>query len=138
MYTSKIAVVELSKQLVYGQKICVHMWQMSAPKELSIICCFVEHFLEIVPNVKTIYSALIKFMKDKNIHLVGVGFNRAATFFWETIVCRVTEEEITSCCVCTLPLPLASTCLITYIMHTCTVCHTHHPLEIFPLLSQVS
>ena len=47
----------------------------------------VEHFLEIVPmkstDAKTIYSALIQFMKDKNIQiskLVGMGFDGAATF----------------------------------------------------------
>ena len=47
----------------------------------------VEHFLEIVPlkatNAKTIYSALIKFMKDKNMQIskhVGMGFDRAAAF----------------------------------------------------------
>ena len=47
----------------------------------------VEHFLEIVPlkatNAKTIYSALVKFMKDKNIQiskLMGMGFDGATTF----------------------------------------------------------
>lgn len=62
-------------------------------KELSIFCRWVEdgqpveHFLEIVPlkatDAKTIYSALIEFMKDKNIQLsklVGMGFDGAATF----------------------------------------------------------
>ena len=62
-------------------------------EELLIFCCYVEdgqpveHFLEIVPlkatDAKTIYSALIKFMKDKNIQiskLVGMGFDGAATF----------------------------------------------------------
>ena len=62
-------------------------------EELSIFCCWaedgqpVEHFLEIVPlkatDTKTDYSALIEFMKDKNIQvskLVGMRFNGAATF----------------------------------------------------------
>ncbi len=47
----------------------------------------VKHFLDIVPlkatDAKTIYSALVEFMKDKNIQiskLVGMGFDGAATF----------------------------------------------------------
>ena len=57
-------------------------------EELSIFCVLsrmgnpVEYFLEIVSlkatDAKTIYSALSKFVKDKNIQiskLVGMGFN---------------------------------------------------------------
>ena len=47
----------------------------------------VEQFLEIIPlkatDARTIYSALVEFMKDKNIQiskLVGMGFDGAATF----------------------------------------------------------
>ena len=52
---------------------------VTTTEELSIFCHFVEDgqpvepFLEVVPlkgvNAKTIYSALIKFMKYKNIQI---------------------------------------------------------------------
>ena len=107
-YTSKIAVVEFVEAVGLWAEECLlkHLHQASnfsimadectdvtTIEELSIFSRWVEdgqpveHFLEIVPlkatNAKTIYSALIEFMKDKNIQiskLVGMGFDGAATF----------------------------------------------------------
>ncbi len=56
----------------------------------------VEHFLDIVPlkatDAKTIYSALVEFMKDKNIQiskLVGMGSMEQLLSLGNTMVCRV-------------------------------------------------
>ena len=62
--------------------------------EEVIICCRwvesgvpEEHFIEILPlkkaNAESIYSALVEFCREKNIHLgrlIGMGFDGAATF----------------------------------------------------------
>ncbi len=75
----------------------------------------VEHFLDIVPlkatDAKTIYSALVEFMKDKNIQiskLVGMGFDGAATFSGKQWCAESPEENFTSCTFRTLPLPFAT------------------------------
>ena len=106
--TSKIVVVEFVEAVGLWAEECVlkrfyqpsnfsimadECTDVTTIEELSISCRWVEggqpveHFLEIVPlkatNAKTIYSALIEFMKDKNIKiskLVGMGFDGAATF----------------------------------------------------------
>ena len=125
-------------------------------EELPIFCHSVEDgqpvedILETVPlkatDTKTIYNALIKFMKDKNIQiskLVGMGFDGAANFSGEhNGVQSLLKKNSPHAVFCTLPLPLASTCLCSSIQchqwdKTC-IRHTQHPLEIFPLLSQVS
>ena len=95
-------------------------------EELSVFCSFVEdwqpveHFIEIVPmkvtDANTIYSALIKFMIDKNMQtskLVVWDSMEQLLFLGNTMVtCAASpEDEFTSCCVHILPLPLASTCL---------------------------
>ena len=67
-------------------------------EELSIFFCWVEdevpveHFLEIIPlkatDARTIYSALVEFMKDKNIQiskLVGMEWQLS---LGNTMVCR--------------------------------------------------
>ena len=97
---------------------------MTIIEELTIFCHFVEdgqaveHFLEIVPleatNTKTIYFALMEFMKDKNIQiskLMGMGFDGAATFSGKHngVQSLLKNSLFTSCCVRTLPWPLAST-----------------------------
>ena len=135
-YTSKIAVVKFVKAVGLWAEECLLKRLHQAPnfsimadkcvdvkpiEELSIFCRWVEdgqpveHFLEIVPlkatDAKTIYSALIEFMKDKK-HTVqqacGYGIQWSSSFFWETQWCAESpEEEFTSCCLCTLPLPLA-------------------------------
>ena len=107
-YTSKIAVVEfveavglwaeesLLKRLHQASNFSIladEYTDVTTIEELSIFFHWVEdgvpveHFLEIIPlkatDARTIYSALVEFMKDKNIQiikLVGMGFDGAATF----------------------------------------------------------
>ena len=62
-------------------------------EELTICCRWMEsgaseeHFIEILPlkkaNAESIYSALVKYCREKNIQLgrlIGMGFDGAATF----------------------------------------------------------
>ena len=128
-YTSKIAVVEFIEEVGLWAEKCLlkrlhqasnfsimadECTYVTAIEELSIFYRWVEdrqpveHFFEIIPlkatDVKTFYSALIEFMKDKNIQnskLVGIHKWCAES----------PEDEFTLCCVRTLPLPLASTCM---------------------------
>ncbi len=117
-YTSKVAVVEfveagglwaeecLLKRLRQASHFSImadECTDVTTTEELSIFFRWVnmggqpvEHFLDIVPlkatDAKTIYSALVEFMKDKNIQiskLVGMGFDGAATSLGNTMVCRV-------------------------------------------------
>ena len=66
---------------------------VSTIEELTICCRWVEsgvteeHFVEILPlkkiNAESIYSALVEYCREKNIHLgrlIGMGFDGAATF----------------------------------------------------------
>ena len=106
-YTSKMAVVEfvnalgtwveesLLKQLHKAPFLA--SWLMNAllllPEELTICCHWLEsgvpeeHFIEILPlkkaNDESIYSALVKYCREKNIQLgrlIGMGFDGVATF----------------------------------------------------------
>ncbi len=108
-YTSKVAVVEFVEAVGLWAEECLlkrlrqashfsimadECTDVTTTEELSIFFRWVnmdgqpvEHFLDIVPlkatDAKTIYSALVEFMKDKNIQiskLVGMGFDGAATF----------------------------------------------------------
>ena len=102
-YTSKIAVVEFVEAVGFWaeESLLIRLHQASnfsimadkctdvtTIEELSIFFRWVEdgvpveHFLEIIPlkatDARTIYSALVEFMKDKNIQiskLVGMGFD---------------------------------------------------------------
>ena len=128
---------------------------MTTIEELSIFCRSVEdgqpvqHFLEIVllktTNAKTIYSALIKFMKDKNIYiskLVGMRFDGAATFSgkhngMQSLLKNNSPHAVFIHCHCHL-LQLGYVQAANVTSGKTCIRDTHHPLEIFPLLSQVS
>lgn len=107
-YMSKVAVVEfieaiglwaeesLLKRLHQASNFSImadECTDVTTIEELSIFFRWVEdgvpleHFLEILPlkatDARTIYSAIVEFMKDKHIqtsNLVGMGFDGAATF----------------------------------------------------------
>ena len=59
-------------------------------EELSLFCCWeekgtpIECFLEILPlkkaDAETIYTALVACLEGKNLQIVGMGFDGAATF----------------------------------------------------------
>ncbi len=117
-YTSKVAVVEFVEAVGLWAEECLlkrlrqasHFSIMAdectdvmTTEELSIFFRWVnmdgqpvEHFLDIVPlkatDAKTIYSALVEFMKDKNIQiskLVGMGSMEQLLSLGNTMVCRV-------------------------------------------------
>ena len=108
-------------------------------EELSIFCRFVEdwqpveHLLEIIPlkatDTKTIYSALVMSMKDKNIQiskLVGMGFDGAATFCVkhdgvQSLLKKNSPHAVFIHCHCHL-LQLA------WLMPPVGLHNTHHPL----------
>ena len=97
-YTSKIAVVEFVEAVGLWAEECLlkrlhkasnfsvmadECTDVTNIEELSIFCRWVEDGQPIEHFLETIYSALIEFMKDKNIQiskLVGMGFDGAATF----------------------------------------------------------
>ena len=107
-YTSRVAVTEIGEASgQWAQEVSLaHIHQtsvislmadestdISTVEELSVYSRWVEdgvpveHFLEILPlkrkNAENIYSAILSFLREKNIQLsklVGMGFDGAATF----------------------------------------------------------
>ena len=74
--------------------------------------------LDLLPMKRTdaesIYSALVECLKSKNIqlsNLIGMGFDGAATYFLRKEVRRPSKDKkaLTSCFICSLPLPSNST-----------------------------
>ena len=94
---------------------------VSTVEELSLFCRWIEtgepteHFIDLLPMKRTdaesIYSALVECLKSKNIqisNLIGMGFDGAATFSGKKSGVK-DEKALTSCFICSLPLPSTST-----------------------------
>ena len=65
-------------------------------------------------DAESIYSALVECLKSKNIqlsNLIGMGFDGAATYFlWKEVrYPSKYAQALTSCFICSLPLPATST-----------------------------
>ena len=67
-------------------------------------------------DAESIYSALVECLKSKNIqlsNLIGMGFDGAATFSGKKSGIQVRmNKALTSCFICSLPLPSTSTGLL--------------------------
>ena len=77
-----------------------------------------EHFIEILslkkPNTENIYSALVKYRREKNIQfgrLIGMGFDGAATFSGDKPgVQRRLKELLLHCLSTSLSCPSTGFC----------------------------
>ena len=156
MYTSRIAVTEFIEALgtwAEEESLLKHLHQApfssimadectndSTVVELSLFCRWIEngehteHFIDLLPMERTdaesIYSALVECLKSKNIllsNLIGMGFDSASYFLWKEVRRPSKDEKaLTSCFICSLPLPSTSTRLCAFKTGVIFIYFTEH------------